>query len=44
MKDSSGNIMLSQKPNGEMIDLLGRRVTSQGYLCDAAGNITDASN
>jgi len=40
-KDSKGNIIPLTDQNGNLIDNLGRRVNSRGYLIDEFGNVID---
>jgi hypothetical protein len=40
-KDANGNIMPNTDQNGNLVDNLGRRVNSRGYLIDEFGNVID---
>jgi len=40
-KDKNGNIVPVTDKNGQLVDNLGRRVNSKGYLIDEFGNVVD---
>ena len=40
-KDNRGNIVPITDKNGHLVDNLGRKINSKGYLIDEFGNIVD---